>query len=453
MRGPSLKRPLIVYPLVVHLLTLLVSVLILIAGALRIDSGGPYTDERIVPIIAAAIDRDPSGALVIRPTDDLSTLQAETPNLWFMVEDDAGNGVTFGTVPALFESFRGRLSELSFAQLRDRTPPHDLAAVLRRETTQIGPLTVLGHGALSELNLVVLLASSVIVVPIILLLSITSFAITPWIVRRALAGMSRIAREAEEIDPDRRGRRLSEAHVPREIAPLVRAMNDALRRLDEGHERQQRFIASASHELRTPIAVLQSKVDSSADPVVRALGGDLQRLTILTEQLLDLQRLAQGGTATEVDLVALARSVVADLAPLAIAGGRSMEVQVLRREACLGDAAALERVLMNLLRNAIDHGGRHVVLRVIGRTLEVQDDGPGIPPDQRERVFEPFYRLRPHSTGSGLGLNLVAEVVARHNGRVTIHSAPDGGTIVQVDLGVPAQGMSGMTAPDAPGRG
>ncbi|CAM3219555.1 HAMP domain-containing sensor histidine kinase [Paracoccus nototheniae] len=436
MRGPSLKRPLIVYPLIVHLVTLLVSVLILIGGALRIDSGGPYADEKITPVIAAAIDRDPAGGLVIRQTEALSALQTEAPQLWFLVEDDAGNSVDFGAVPPVFEAFRGRLAGLSFAQLRDRTPPHPMTAILRRETADIGALTILGHGPLLELNLIVLLASTVVFLPIILLLSLTSFAITPWIVRRALTGIARIALEAERIDPDRRGRRLSEAHVPREIAPLVRAMNDALRRLDEGHERQQRFISMASHELRTPIAVLQAKVENAGDPAVRALGDDIQRLTILTEQLLDLTRMAQGGTPAPVDLAALARGVVADLAPLAIAGGRTMEVKVGSRETCLGDAAALERVLMNLLRNALDHGGRHVVLRVMGRVLEVEDDGPGIPADQRERVFEPFYRLRPQGGGSGLGLNLVAEVVARHDGRVTIRAAPGRGTIVRVELGL-----------------
>jgi two-component system sensor histidine kinase TctE len=436
MRSASLKRPLIVYPLIAHLTTLLVSVLILIGGALRIDSGGPYADEQIAPVIAAAIQRDATGRLIIRRTEALSDLQAEAPQLWFLVEDDAGNSVSFGAVPPAYDAFRGRLSDLSFAQLRARVPPHRMTAILRRETTDIGTLTVLGHGPLLELNLIVLLASSVIFLPIIVLLSLTSFAITPWIVRRALTGVTRIAREAEQIDPDRRGRRLSEVHVPREIAPLVRAVNNALLRLDQGHERQQRFISMASHELRTPIAVLQAKVENASDPAVRALGDDIQRLTILTEQLLDLQRMAEGETRTPVDLVALARRVVADLAPLAIAGGRTMEVEVRQHVTCLGDAAALERVLMNLLRNAIDHGGRRVVLRVTGMVLEVQDDGPGIPDDQRERVFEPFYRLRPQAGGSGLGLSLVAEVVARHDGRVTIHSARGGGTIVRVELGL-----------------
>jgi two-component system sensor histidine kinase TctE len=125
MRSASLKRPLIVYPLIAHLTTLLVSVLILIGGALRIDSGGPYADEQIAPVIAAAIQRDATGRLIIRRTEALSDLQAEAPQLWFLVEDDAGNSVSFGAVPPAYDAFRGRLSDLSFAQLRPRAAAPD----------------------------------------------------------------------------------------------------------------------------------------------------------------------------------------------------------------------------------------------------------------------------------------------------------------------------------------
>ncbi|MGK7869205.1 sensor histidine kinase [Falsiroseomonas sp. E2-1-a20] len=113
---------------------------------------------------------------------------------------------------------------------------------------------------------------------------------------------------------------------------------------------------------------------------------------------------------------------------------------------CREDAAALERGLMNLLRNAMDHGGQHVVLRGIGRTLEVEEDGPGILPKERKRVFKPFCRLRLQSKGSGLGLNRVAEVVAQHDGRVAIRSAPAGGTIAQGELGVVRCGASKTAA-------
>ncbi|ETX26977.1 sensor histidine kinase [Roseivivax isoporae] len=435
MKGrPSLKRPLIVYPLLVQFVILLASFAILIAIAIRLDSGGPYTDERIIPIFANAVERDAEGGLVVATTPELADLRVETPDLWFVAEDDSGESVTFGTVPDHYASLEGRLSDISYAQLRDRAAPYNLAAAIRRETTEIGPLTILGHGALSELSFVLLFATNTAILPIFLVLTLTSLIFIPWIVRRSLAGVTRIAQEAEEIDAESRGRRLSEAHVPSEIAPLVRAMNDALRRLDEGYERQKRFIASASHELRTPIAVLSSKVEATQNEAIRSLAPDVQRLATMTEQLLDLHRLDTNRDDTSVDLAALARRVVADLAPLVIARECSIELEILGSTTCIGDAAALERVLMNLVQNALDHGGHNVIVRVIRAGFEVEDDGPGIPPEERERVFEPFHRLRPRASGSGLGLNLVRQVVDLHAGEVEILDASAGGTVVRVTL-------------------
>lgn len=433
-RSPSLKRPLIVYPLVFHFLTLLASFAILIAVALRIDSGGPYTDERIIPIIADAVERDAAGGLSLVMTPELADLRTEAPDLWFVAEDDGGASVVFGKVPEHYASLLGRLSDLSYAQMRDRVAPYDLAAVIRRENTDIGTLTILGHGALSELGFMVVFATNTIILPIFILLTLTSLVVTPWIVRRSFAGVSRIAQEAEGIDAESRGRRLSEAYVPQEIAPLVRAVNDALRRLDDGYERQQRFIASASHELRTPIAVLASKVDAADSKAVRALALDVQRLATMTEQLLDLHRLENNRQNEVIDPAEVGRRLVGDMAPLIIANGGSISLDVVANEPCIGDAAALERVLMNLVQNAIDHGGTNVVVRVLGTAFEVEDDGPGIPPTERERVFEPFHRLQPRATGSGLGLNLVREVMDQQGGRVEILDAPGGGTVFRVDL-------------------
>lgn len=434
-KQPSLKRPLIFYPLAIHFAILLASFAVLLSVAMRVDSGGLYSDEQIIPIIARAIERDASGKLSVVMTPELADLHAVSPRLWFVAEDDNGGTVTFGQVPDFYSSFFGRLSDLSYAQLRGRTPPYELSAVVRRETTDIGALTILGHGALTELSLMVVLASSITVLPIFLLFALASLVITPLIVKRSLAGLTRIASEAEKIDADKRGGRLTETHVPREIAPLVRAVNQALERLDEGYEQQQRFIASASHELRTPIAVLRSKVEVADNEVMHALAPDVQRLATLTEQMLDLQRLQSNRNDEELDLAMLVRQVAGDMAPLLIAGGNSIEVQVLNDQTIIGDAAALERALMNLVQNAIDHGGKHVVVRVNGSVLEVEDDGPGIPPEERERVFEPFHRLRPRATGSGLGLNLVQQVVAQHGGRVEIVDAPGGGTVIRIALG------------------
>jgi signal transduction histidine kinase len=435
MTGPrSLRRPLTIYPLAVNFAILIASFAVIIAVAIRFDSGGPYTDEQIIPVIAQAIERDETGELQVAMTPELAELRSQTPHLWFVAEDDSGRSVSFGPVPRHYASLIGRLGELSFAQLRGRNPPYELAAVVRRQTTDVGQLTILGHGALSDLNLIVFLASNVIVLPIFALLALASLVVTPWIVRRSLAGVHRIAQDAEAIDGHARGRYLDERQAPREIAPLVGAFNAALQRLDEGHERQKRFFGYAAHELRTPIAVLLSKVESAESQATRALASDIQRLATLAEQLLDIQRMENHQRRDRFDLAALIRKVVGELAPLIIADGHSIAVEGPGSAPCLGDAAAIERVVMNLIQNASEHGGQNIVVRVTASGFEVEDDGPGVPPEEREQVFEPFYRLHPSVTGSGLGLNLVQEVISRHGGRVEMLGARGGGALVRVEL-------------------
>lgn len=434
-KAPSLKWPLILQPLVFQFATLFISFSIIIALAVRTDDGGLYTDETITHVIANAIDREDDGRLAVRMTADLAELRAETPDLWFIAEDDDGRSVAYGEIPSQYASLVGTLHTFSYAIFRDRSPPYRLSAVIRREVAPAGELTILGHGKLTKMTFIVLMASNVAAIPTFLLLALISVIVTPWIVKRSLAGVNRIAAEAGQIDADRRGWRLSEEQVPREILPLVRAVNDVLRRLDEGYERQRRFIASAAHELRTPIAILRVKVDAADEAATRRLGSDVERLATLAEQLLDLQRLDTVWTHEDIDLASLVRRVAADLAPLLIASDRTIAV-VVDDEArpVRGDTGAIERVVTNLVQNAIEHGGRHVTIHVLGTTFEVEDDGPGMPPEERERVFEPFHRLRPRSTGTGLGLNLVQQVVERHGGHVSILGAPGGGTIVRVSF-------------------
>ncbi len=454
-KPPSLKWPLIIQPLLLQFAIVFVSVLITIALATRAGSGGPYTDETITPVIADAIVRDAGGGLVVRTTPQLAALRAATPGLWFMAEDDSGRRVSYGPVPPQYAQVAGLLHKLAYGHVRDRLPPYALTAVIRREDARAGPLTIMGHGRLNEVTFTVLVASSLGALPILALMALVALFAIPWIVKRSLAGVARIADDAKRIDAGRRGVRLSEEQVPREIAPLVRAVNDALGRLDEGYERQRRFIASAAHELRTPIAILRVKVDAAQEASTRRLGSDIERLANLAEQMLDLQRLDSTWQDNEsqgmqwkdrhFDLASLLRRVAGDLAPLLIAANRSIEVMVDAAQPVRGDASAIERVATNLVQNAIDHGGRHVTIRVQGAAFEVEDDGPGIPPDERERVFEPFHRLRPRSTGSGLGLHLVQQVVERHGGRVSILGAPGGGTIARVEF-PPIQPL----APDTP---
>lgn len=433
-RTKSLKRPLILQPLLVQLVTLLVMSIVLMAVALRADVGGYYTDESITPIIAKAVIQSGENGLSIRSTNELAKLKRETPDLWFVAENQAGDRVTYGSVPPEYASLVGVLRSVGYAHLRDRAPPYRLSAVIRQEMSPAGPVTILGHGKLTGLTFTVLMASNLVVIPIFAIFAVIAALLIPWIVRRSLAGVNRIAAEAERIDPDERGWRLSDDEVPSEIAPLVGAVNDALARLDEAYDRQRRFIASAAHELRTPIAILRAKIDASSEPGPRRLSGDVDRLANLAEQLLDLQRIETHPRAQAIELAPLARRVAGDLAPLAIASDRTIEVECDHVGTVASDPGAIERILVSLIHNAIEHGGPRIIVRVTQTTLSVEDDGAGIPADARSKVVEPFFRLKPRSTGAGLGLNLVQQIVERLRGRLSILPAIPSGTIVEIWL-------------------
>jgi two-component system, OmpR family, sensor histidine kinase TctE len=431
-RQRTLKWPLILQPLLVQLFTLVVSFMVLLALLVRLDSGGEYTDQTITKIAAKAIVRDSGSGLAVQMTPELQAVRDKSRNLWFVAVDDAGRRVTYGQVPAEYASVATALGQISHADLRGASAPYLLSAVIRRETGPAGEFTILAHGALTRLTLAVALGANVVVIPIFLLLGLATAVMVPWIVKRSLAGVAKAAKEAERIDVDRRGNRLAEDEVPREIAPLVRAMNDALSRLDEGYEQQRRFIASAAHELLTPIAILRVKIEADGGAAAQHVLGDIARLSTLAEQLLDVQRLEKEELNEQVDLALLLRRVAADLAPLLIASDKTIEVLAGDTQPVVGNVGAIERVVTNLVYNAVEHGGRHVTVRARDLEFEVEDDGPGIPPEERERVFEPFHRLHRSPTGTGLGLHLVRQVIERHHGAVSILGAPGGGAIVRV---------------------
>jgi two-component system, OmpR family, sensor histidine kinase TctE len=433
-RAPSLKARLIIKPLLLQFLTVAAAAIGIILFFVNSTVDGMYTDETLVKVAADAIRRDAKGETVVTITPGLAKLRKESPDIWFVARMQDGRRVGFGQVPREVSSLVANLDRFSSADLRGRDAPYALSAIVRPATGPAGAMTIITHGRVQPFTVLITMASNFVAFGIFIALALVSVIATPWIVKRALAGVLKTAEEAERIDVDRRGIRLSEDKVPREIAPLVRAVNEALGRLDEGYERQHRFIASAAHELRTPIAILRMKIDAATDPAVRALSGDVSRLATLSEQLLDLHRLDNGAPTDRIDLPALARRVVADLAPVLIASDKTIEVLVDRAAPITGNAGSIERVLTNLVQNAVEHGGNDVRVRIDGPAFEVEDNGPGIPAAEHDRVFEPFHRLRPRASGTGLGLNLVRQVMEHHRGSVAIVDAPAGGLIVRAEF-------------------
>lgn len=241
--------------------------------------------------------------------------------------------------------------------------------------------------------------------------------------------------------------------LPDEIHPLVSELNLLFARLANAFEAQQHFVAHAAHELRSPLTALRLQVQAlerAATPADRAhalarLHTGIDRASRLVGQMLDLARQEAGIAAAPrqpIDLAALARSTTADAVSLAQA--RHIDLGMAHVDECsvFGDADALGILLRNLIENALRYareGGR-VDVSVEATdpehpALVVEDDGPGIPPDQRETVFERFYRANPHGEGSGLGLSIVRAIASRHGAQVRLETSTAlGGLAVRIQF-------------------
>lgn len=395
-------------------------------------------DDNVVDDIGDSIRRNAAGWLELVPSQDLMEEIEDHPGLWFYVVDAEGRSVQMGMVPDRILSKIDALTQLTSANISGSRPHEETAAILRRVDEDAGRLWIITGGG-QEIGL-----ESVFGNPIfgglLVLLTLVSFVVIPFFVARQLRGIDGLAAQANTIDIDQRGVRLSAAEVPDELHSLVSAFNSALRRLDDGIERQRRFLADAAHELRTPIAILQTRIELLPGDALRSrLMLDVARLANLANQLLDLERLEADMTVFDtINLVDLAAEVTADMAPLVIAAGDQISFDAeVDHVPVLGDAASLSRGIVNLIQNAVIHGGAHTVIRVaVGRdgTLRVADTGPGVAPEHRQAIFEPFSRVVPLDQGTGLGLSLVRDIVARHKGRVTVGDAPGGGALFEIAL-------------------
>jgi len=405
------------------------------------------SEDAVFDALREAVVRDAGGGLAVRATSALAAVRASAPDLWFVVRDAQGHAVSEGDVPPEYARIGGALDAIGQARLGwNLGDPARPTAHVRRIDTPAGTVHAMtGPGGAIPLRRVVVALLTVLatlVLPAGLVMALATLVATPLVVRRGLAGLDRAAADAARVDVARRGTRLSTTDVPVEAMPLVDAVNDALDRLDEGHARERRFLADAAHELRTPIAILQTRIEAGA--AKPRLLEDVARLANLAGQLLDLQRLDERVEAfSAIDLAELARGVAAEMAPLAIAAGYGIAVEVDGPVRVDGDRAALERALTNLVQNAIRHGGGRGTIGLhvhAGGTLDVTDEGDGVPAEQRERIFEPFHRAHPDARGAGLGLHLVRETLRHHGGRVDVVDAASGGACFRMSFPRPEPG-------------
>ncbi|AYC34268.1 sensor histidine kinase [Pseudomonas cavernae] len=272
-----------------------------------------------------------------------------------------------------------------------------------------------------------------------------------WLaVSAALRPLQHLRRAVEARQPDDL-RPLPAVAVQRELQPLVAALNHFTERLREQFERQARFIADAAHELRTPLAALKARLElglRGSEPqawrsTLEEAGRHTERLTQLANQLLSLARIEHGaraiaeGGAARLDLSQLARELGLALAPLAHQRGVALALEAERPVWIHGEPTLLNELLSNLLDNALAHtpAGGNVVLRVLPPArLEVEDDGPGIPPEERDKVFQRFYRRQPQSGGAGLGLAIVGEICRAHQASISLDQGAAGGLLIRIEF-------------------
>jgi len=275
--------------------------------------------------------------------------------------------------------------------------------------------------------------------------------IASWLVAgRALRPLRIVASTADDIGRTKDfSRRLAVGRRGDEVAMLSAGFNRMLAALEGALDAQRRFVADASHELRTPLATIQGNAGllaigpDVAEKVRRAAAADIvgesERMARLTDRLLTLAR-ADSGLDLQlapVRLAPLAEEVVRQAATVHPDLKLTTELSDL---AVSGDEDALRQMLWILLDNAGRHARSKIFVAVHGEDgwarLMVADDGPGVPPDQRERIFERFYKADParRDGGAGLGLAIARWIADQHNGRVIAADGPDGGAGFFVDL-------------------
>jgi signal transduction histidine kinase len=285
-----------------------------------------------------------------------------------------------------------------------------------------------------------------ITIPILLIL----LAIDIIIFRRAIAPLWMASEEASNSGPARTDIRLPTEQIPREIMPLVTAVNQALDRLEDGFRVQRQFTADAAHQLRTPLAILRTRIETLGDDAARqVLHDDIEGMSRIVAQLLEIAELDPlvldpGETA---DLRAVCAEVVGAIAPFAIAQHKDIALRGADAPVMIhGNSEMLQRAIFNLAENAIKFTAKETSVDVeVGDdgSVRVRDCGPGVAEAERELIFQRFWRRdRQRSDGAGLGLSIVRGVADDHDATVAVDNLPGGGAEFTLRFRLAEEGSS-----------
>jgi signal transduction histidine kinase len=381
---------------------------------------------------------EPDGRLSLALPPNLQGLYSQPYGRYsYAVVDEAGKTL-FSSLPGNAPVFAGdpRAATVQFLDTRIGDAAISGASVRRT----IGGKTVWVQAAEDLANSDVLIDDIVddfyrhvgwITLPILLLLLVIDIAIF----RRALLPLRQASETAQHITPARTDIRLPLQEIPTEVRPLVSAINKALDRLDEGFRLQREFTADAAHELRTPLSILRTRVETLDDPgVARALHQDIESMSRVVGQLLDIAELEAFAIdpAEIADLQAAAAEVAGFVAPLALEQGREIALLGAAQPVLVkGNVEMIKRAIRNLAENAIRHTPKDTVVEFVveeNGTVTVQDRGPGILPEERDLIFRRFWRSDRNSQGSsGLGLSIVQRIAELHGASIEVQNRVMGG--------------------------
>ena len=272
---------------------------------------------------------------------------------------------------------------------------------------------------------------------ITVVVTIVSAAIAYFVSGRALKPLQQLAQQAQQVDQDSIATTRLDENTVQEFGQLSRSVNRMLDGLAQSFELQRQFAGNAAHELRTPLAILQTKLELFAEEhpamdaetagLIRSLREQLDRLTALVRTLLEMSNLQSVSRTDQIALAPLVEEILTDLTPLAQKNNISLQ-QDCEELGMVGSDALIYRLVFNLVENGIKYnrpgGAVRVTLQQEKQTavLRVADTGPGIPADCRESIFQPFFRVDKSRSremgGVGLGLALVREIAVLHGGGV-----------------------------------
>lgn len=410
-----------------------------IAFALITEDPAVLRNDVTSQIIQQAV-RQPSGTtLQVEKTAGLSRIERTSPSLWYLVSD--GRSVVEYAPelrPGLPIDIRLDGPTIA-AQMRVGGENPLAFDVVEKDGNRI---IVATRGGLPGWDLILAhflraIAGSALAISVVFgLLIAGAIAMSVSYIGDRLRSA---AEAAAKIDPKAPRGLLPTEETPIELMPLTTALNAALDKIAGNMEVQRRFMNNVAHELRTPLTVMRGRIDALPNDQMRlALTTDVSRLTTIVSSMLQLARLHSTELPFEpLQLNTTARAVLADLAPLILNNGAdvALEEEGERRALIEANEPTVRAAIANLVDNALRHAQARstILVKVIdGAVVEVADDGVGIAPSDRPQVTEAFNRMSPNSTGAGLGLTIVRDIMAAHGGTLTILGRPGGGTMVRL---------------------